>query len=58
MFLTEKPQAMITAFAQTQYIYFNSTVLNRFPFTEGSFQPHHKPQNLPHCSLRQNKLPR
>lgn len=57
MFLTEKPQAIITACAQTWYIYFYSTVLNRFPFTEGNFQPHHKPLNLPPCSLRQNKLP-
>lgn len=57
MFLTEKPQAIITACAQTWYIYFYSTVLSRFPFTEGNFQPHHKPLNLPPCSLRQNKLP-
>lgn len=56
MFLTEKPQAVMTVFAQTPYVYFNSTVLNRFPFTEGSFQPHHKPLNLPPRPLRENKL--
>lgn len=55
MFLTENPQAIYCICSDL--IHLNSTVLNRFPFIEGSFQPHHKPLNLPHCSLRQNKLP-